>query len=226
MWLSLPKTKLSVYLREQLAHAFPDGRGPGARTSTRVVSDALDAAEHCFTRIAVKYFSRQGKSAFNHLNSDQYAMFLYWVSRFAFERGDEVFAEKAYCLNKMMHGVDVFYEVQLPNVFFFCHVTGAVLGKALYDEYLSVFQGVTVGGNHGIYPSLGKYVTLLGGCTVIGKCQIGTNTIIGAHTMIKDRDVADHRIVMGAETGIVEIPNNNERYLAIFHGRRRNARAL
>ena len=116
----------------------------------------------------------------------------------------------------MMHGLDVFYEVQLPKVFFFCHVIGTVLGRAQYSDYLSVFQGVTVGGNHGIYPMLGKYVTLLGGCTVIGKCQIGENTIIGANALIKDRDVADRRIALSQEAGVVEIPNNNARYLAIF----------
>ena len=216
MLLSIRKAKLSEYLKAQLDHAFPDGQGPGAKVAAGVVSDALDAAECCFSQIAVKYFSRRGQPAFNHLNSDQYAMFLYWVSRSAFEQGQEVFAEKAYCLNKMMHGLDVFYEVQLPKVFFFCHVIGTVLGKAQYSDYLSVFQGVTVGGNHGIYPMLGKYVTLLGGCTVIGKCQIGENTIIGANALIKDRDVADHRIALSQEAGVVEIPNNNARYLAIF----------
>src|SRR5438128_425066 len=143
MWSSLPKSKLSVYLRQHLAHAFPDGCGPNARTTILVVAGALDAAEYCFARIAVKYFSREGRPAFNHLNSDQYSMFLYWVSRLAFERGDKIFAEKAYCLNKMMHGLDVFYEVQLPKVFFVCHVIGTVLGRAQYSDYLSVFQGVT-----------------------------------------------------------------------------------
>src|SRR5437870_10014172 len=143
MLLSIRKAKLSEYLKAQLAHAFPDGRGPGAKATAGVVSDALDAAQHCFSRIAVKYFSKRGHPVFNHLNSDQYAMFLYWVSRIAFERGDEVFAEKAYCLNKMMHGLDVFYEVQLPKVFFLCHVLGTVLGRAQYSDYLSVFQGVT-----------------------------------------------------------------------------------
>src|SRR2546427_10619613 len=142
MLLSIRKAKLSEYLKAQLDHAFPDGQGPGAKVAAGVVSDALDAAECCFSHIAVKYFSRRGQPAFNHLNSDQYAMFLYWVSRSAFEQGQEVFAEKAYSLNKMMHGLDVFYEVQLPKVFFFCHVIGTVLGRAQYSDYLSVFQGV------------------------------------------------------------------------------------
>lgn len=216
MWTSLPKTKLSTYVRGQLVHAFPDGLDPDGRMAVRVVGDALDAAEHCFTRIAVKYFSRQGKPAFNHLNSDQYAMFLYWVSRFAFERGDEVFAEKAYCLNKMMHGVDVLYEIQLPRVFFFSHVVGTVLGRARYSDYLSVYQGVTVGGNEGIYPVLGEYVTLLTGATVIGKSQIGSHTIISAHTMVRDHDVGENRIVVGGNSVIVERPNTNVRYRATF----------
>jgi serine O-acetyltransferase len=216
MVLSLPRAKLVTYLKNQFAHAFPDGKGPGAKVISSVISDALDAAEHCFSRIAVKYFSRDGRPWFNHLNSDQYAMFLYWVSRFAHERKHTILAEKAYCLNKMMHGLDVFYEVQLPKVFFFCHMVGTVLGRASYGEYLTVFQGVTVGGNHGIYPVFDRHVTLLGGCSVVGKSQIGENTIIGANTMVKDQDVGPNQIVLGGDPKIHLRPNTNVRYRSIF----------
>ena len=46
----------------------------------------------------------------------------------------EDLASKAYCLNKALHAIDVFYEVELPEIFFLEHPLGTVLGRAKYSN--------------------------------------------------------------------------------------------
>jgi serine O-acetyltransferase len=86
---------------------------------------------------------------------------------------DFTLAKKIYLLNKALFCLDVFYEVELPPIFLFVHPVGTVLGRAKYSDYLVVYQRVGVGSNHGIYPTLGEYVTLHPGAMVLGNSQVG-----------------------------------------------------
>ena len=89
-------------------------------------------------------------------------------------------SDKLYALNKAMASVDLFYQVELPDIFTFDHPLGSVMGRASYSDYFTFSQGCTVGNNRGIYPRFGQSVFMLSDSKVIGDCEIGSNVIIGA----------------------------------------------
>src|SRR5437588_860224 len=78
--------------------------------------------------------------------------------------GDPRLAACVYGLNKALHGLDVFYEVELPTIFAFQHPVGTVLGRAHYSNYLLVYQRCTVGSTlSGESPTFEPGVVLFGG---------------------------------------------------------------
>jgi serine O-acetyltransferase len=120
------------------------------------------------------------------------------LSREVFLKSNDLtLAKKIYLLNKALFGLDVFYEVELPPIFLFVHPVGTVLGRAKYSDYLVVYQRVGVGSNHGIYPTLGEYVTLHPGAMVLGNSQVGNYCSIGAESLIIDKDIPDNSVYIG-----------------------------
>lgn len=111
--------------------------------------------------------------------------------------------DKVYALNRALNSVDMYYEVQLPDVFTFDHPLGSVMGRADYGDYFTFSQGCTVGNNHGIYPRFGQRVFMLSDSKVIGDCEIGDNVIIAAGTYVKDADIPGDSLVFGASPNLI-----------------------
>ena len=111
---------------------------------------------------------------------DQYAIFLYYLANTAFrEQPGHPIADKAYALNKALHALDAFYEVELPDVFAVQHPVGTVLGRASYSDYFICYHNCTVGANlDNDYPSFGRGIVMYGGSRVIGKTAVGDNTFV------------------------------------------------
>lgn len=116
-------------------------------------------------------------------------------------------ADKLYYLNKIMNGVEWYWNIDLPKHFICEHPVGTVLGKADYGDYLCVYQGVTVGANFRgeecIWPSIGNHVTLYANATVIGNSKIGNYVIIGANAFILNETVPDNSIVFGSSPDLL-----------------------
>lgn len=127
-------------------------------------------------------------------HSVQTSIFLYYLSNTAYRHGDFQLADSLYYLNKIMHGVDWFYEVELPDVFGAEHPVGSVLGRAEYGSRLFVHQNTTIGSSIGKFPQIAENVVLCANSCVLGKCRIGKYVIISAGTTIVNRDVPDHSI--------------------------------
>jgi serine O-acetyltransferase len=205
MELSLPKSNLVEYIFRQLDQFFPDGKMVNRQKVADCFDLVLDRVEYCFSAIHNRYFQQNGSTIFNHLNSDQYAMLLYILSNTLFREGqDRDLCDKLFCLNKLLNGIDAFYEVNLPNIFLFCHPLGTILGRAQYSEYFLVYQDCTVGtsreaekNNNSIYPFLGQYCALYKGAAVLGNCHIGNNCKIAAHSILIDQDLSDNSIYIG-----------------------------
>ncbi|MDJ0765535.1 MAG: serine acetyltransferase [Myxococcota bacterium] len=198
MLCSLPGDRLSEYVVRQLAHFFPDDHDLDANGFRAAVSAALTRTERCFSEIQLKYYRKDGTLFFNHLQSDQYAMFLYILSNQLWRTNPEdPLASKVYCLNKVLHSVDVLYDVVLPEVFVFFHPVGSVVGRATYGNYLVIYQNVTIGSNRGIFPSIGEGVALYTGATVVGSTTIGDNCQIAAHSVVVGDTIPDDSVVSG-----------------------------
>ncbi len=59
-----------------------------------------------------------------------------------------------------MNACDLFYEVDLPEIFMLDHPLGSVMGRAKFGNYFAFSQNCTVGNNNNIFPEIGEYVTM------------------------------------------------------------------
>lgn len=216
MKLSLPTADLAAYLARQVSNFFPD-REIGGGDYRPHVDSALQRVEHCFSAIRNKYFPGRSETYFNHRHTDQYAMFLYYVSNSVHRDGGEVeLAEKAYALNKALHGLDAFYEVELPAVFGFQHPVGTVLGRARYSDYFFVYQRCSTGAKDGVYPEIGEGVVMYGGSSIIGKCTIGRNVLLSAGALVMSEDVPDNSVVFGQSPTLTVKPTQRNVFSDFF----------
>lgn len=198
MILSLRKNDLLNYVIAQLNVFFPDKKPIRKNSITGFFGLALDRAEFCFSKINVKYFWKDNSVYFDHLHADQYAMFLYLLSRTLFQNNADIeVCNKLFQLNRYLHGIDVFYEVALPDIFLFVHPLGTVLGRAKYGNYFLVYQRCNVGSNKNVYPAFSDYVTLHPGAAVLGNCQVGKNCKIGTGSLLLDKDLEQDSIYIG-----------------------------
>jgi serine O-acetyltransferase len=198
MKLSLPQPELIQYVSRQLNMFFPDEKGITSKELNRHFDKALQRVEYCFSKVNTKYFFDGKHSIFNHLHADQYCMFLYFLSNTFFRENDNInISSKVYLLNKALHGLDAFYEVNLPDIFLVIHPLATVLGRGTYGDYFIVYQRCGVGSNHDVYPTMGKHVTMHPGSAVLGKCSIGNNCKIGAESLIIDAALEDNSLYIG-----------------------------
>lgn len=193
---SLEKKALFNYVCKQLNSFFPDNISVEDEIKN-VLDEVLKRLEYLFTHVKNKYYRQDDKIFFNHLNTDQYATFLYFLSNSIYQKyGDCAAAEKVYALNKALHSLDVFYAVKLPEIFIFSHCIGTVLGRAKYSNYLVIYQNCTVGGNPNlVYPKIGRGVVLFSGASVIGNSNIENNVTIGAKTTLINTDIKKDCVV-------------------------------
>ena len=200
---SLDNHSLTEYITAQINIFFPDKKIKTVLLYS-FVKQAIGRVEYCFSKINNKYFFDGKNIFFNHLHSDQYAIFLYFLSNTIWmEERDDILAGKAYYLNKVLHGLDAFYEIILPDVFLLVHPVGTILGRAKYDDFFVVYQRVTVGGNTDLeYPIFGKGVALYGESAVIGNCRIGDGCSISYGTIVMEKDIQSNMVVFGSNSDI------------------------
>lgn len=206
MKLTLGAQELSNYVARQVSGFFPDREVAGSEYRP-FVDMALERAEYCFREINNKYYPGHGTASFNHMHTDQYAMFLYLVANSVFRgKGDPSLAAKAYALNKALHGIDCFYEIELPEIFAFQHPVGTVLGRATYSNYLFVYQRCSTGAKDTIYPQLGEGVVMYGGSAVLGNCKVGNNVWLSAGALVMSQDIPDNSVVFGQSPNLTIKP--------------------
>lgn len=181
---------------------------------------AADRVGKCFTHIKNKYYQNIPRGEVcvpTHIA--QYTSFLYYLSNTIYHHLENQgyasdLCDRIYGLSKLFSSADLFYQVSLPDIIFFDHPQGAVIGRAQYGDYFSFGQGCTVGNNHGVYPVIGERVAMLSSSKIIGKCRIGRNTIISANTYIKDQDVPENSLVFGMSPNLSIV--ENEAYINEF----------
>lgn len=168
----------------------------------------------CLSKINNKYYTNIKNTGLNPLHSNSWTILLYKMSRYLFLNNKIETASKVYYLNKILHSVELYYEVELPKYFSLDHPLGSVIGRAKIGEYFSFSQGCTVGNNKGIYPVIGNNVAMMSNSKIIGESVVGNNCIISANTYIKDRKIPDNTIVFGRERGeLIFVPNKIKNHL-------------
>lgn len=176
----------------------------------KYIAEAVRRTYNCISKSTRKYLVKYSEDEipFSVFNTTQYAVFLYHMSRVAYEtdkNGEN--AEKFFCLNKILNSVDIFYAVELPSVWCGEHLLGSVLGRAKYSDYFFFYQGCTVGGSFKDgainYPEIGEHVIMFSNSKILGRSKIGNNVIISANTYIINEDIPDNCIVFGQSPDIV-----------------------
>jgi serine O-acetyltransferase len=195
---------LLAYLCRQLENFFPDDRLEAQRPQLqRQLQPALTRLEHCIA--AVRMWPH---GEFDHLHSSQYTTFLYYLANTLWQGGaDRALCNKLFGLNKALNGIDLFYEIEMPEVFFIGHSVGIVLAKAVYGNRLVLYQNCTVGKNHGDAPTLGEGVVMYPHSAIIGRCNVGSGSVIAQGVSVINRDTpSDCTVFQGADGALVFKP--------------------
>ncbi len=173
---------------------------------TRNIPLALSAIENNYKELPNRRLWNGEEVIFSPYMSVQWMNFLYRLSHSLYQNGGGTAADQVYYLNKIMHANDWFYAIDLPVHFHCEHPVGSVLGRAVYGDYLFVYQGTTIGGNRSngelAYPVLGNNVILYANATVLGNTHIGNNVLISAGTYLLNEKIPDNCIVFGQSPNI------------------------
>lgn len=198
MNISLKSSELLKYVVNQVNMFFPDDKRVVENEIKQFFDLALQRVEYCFAKINNKYYSQRGVTIFNHLNGDHYAIFLYYLSSTLYKNNfTRQICDKLFHLNRLLHGIDAFYEVELPDVFQLVHPLGTVLGRGKYSNYFIAYQRCGIGSNHDVFPVLSEYMTLRPGSSVIGNCHVGRNCEIAAGSLLLDKNLDDNTLYIG-----------------------------
>lgn len=194
---TLATPELTGYVGRLLATHLPDGVEPGYPLEPHVAA-SLERLEHCFAGIRRKYYTVDGSATFDHLNSDHMAMWLWFLGNEVWRAtGDTVVPTKLFYLNKILHGIDLYFSVAMPEIFLLVHPVGTVVGAAEYRDHLVIYQNCTIGSEGGRYPRFGDGAILYAHSTVIGDCTIGDDVVFAANSFVIDTDVPAGSIVVG-----------------------------
>jgi serine O-acetyltransferase len=209
------REQLLGYLQRQLENFFPDGQAGLRALLDARLDTALDRLAGCIG--AVRMWR---EDEFDVLHSSQYATFLYYLANTLHRSGaDRTLCNKLFFLNKALNGIDLFYEIEMPPVFFIGHSVGIVLAKASYGKHLVLYQNCTVGKNHGAAPTLGDGVVMYPHSAIIGSCQVRAGSVIAQGVSVIGRDTpGDCLVFQGPKGGLDFVKPKRDILSDIFRG--------
>jgi serine O-acetyltransferase len=198
MRTSLSRPDLEAYILRLIGSHLPDGYNCPNRALSSVFDSALDRVEYCFSHIHRKYYNEGTDFHFDHLNGDHMATLLYFFANSVWrDQQDVELATRLFYLNKILHALDLFYSVAMPDIFMLVHPVGTVLGNARYQDYLVIYQNCTVGAVTTTYPSFGIGTVLYSRSSILGDCKLGDDVIMAANSMVIDCEVPSSTVVVG-----------------------------
>lgn len=196
--LRMGSGQLAGYVTRQLQNLLPDGVDPASDLLGHM-DEALSRLNVCINAVRAWPLDR-----FDPLHSTQYCCFLYFLANSIWRRtGRTETPTRLFLLNKSLNGIDLFYEIEMPPVFFIGHSVGIVFAKATYGNYLVVYQNSTVGKNHGVGPILGNGVVMYPGTAIIGGCQVGDGTVLSQGVSLINTDSPGQCTVYAGPNGSV-----------------------
>lgn len=208
---TLPKTELGGAVFKQLESFFPSL----TEVEKQMIEDCLEVVipqcEYNFSHSENKYFStvKDGRriTRFDAFHSIQWMTLLYYLSHELYLRKSNL-CDKVYYLNKIMHSVDLFYAIELPQIWSAEHPLGTVMGRAKYSDGFFFYQGCTVGGTKDkdgniYYPVIEENVRMYSNSSILGNCHIGKGAQIGAGAIVKNQDVPAGSVVFGQSPKLI-----------------------
>jgi len=190
------RASLVDYTTRQCASIVPDGREDAFRKAVDAhLDEALDRLHVCINGCAPWRMDE-----FNVLQSSQHCIYLYYLGNTIFRRsGDTAAATRLFLMNKALNGIDMFYELALPEVFYIGHSVGIVLAKATYGNHLVLYQGVTVGRHKDQIPSIGDRVVLYPGSSVAGRAVVEADCVVSQGVRVINKRVPAGSMVFAGD---------------------------
>lgn len=203
---------LLTYLNTQLQHFFPDQQVDMLAIMERHIDETLMRLRHCIN--AVKMWR---VDEFDYLHSSQYCIFLYYLSNTIWKNEKQQrLCNKLFYLNKALNGIDLFYEIEMPDIFFIGHSVGIVLAKAHYSNYLVLYQNSTVGKNHGVAPHLGEGVIIYPNAAIIGDCRIANGSVIAQGVSVINKSTPGNCLCFQGEAGGLQFKQSERDFVSDF----------
>jgi len=113
-------------------------------------------------------------------------------------------------INVILFGVECSPKTKIGHGFFMPHSQGIVIGAIDIGNYVTIFQGVTLGAktfdlnfSSNLRPSIGNYVTIGAGAKILGGITLGDNSVVAANAVVL-RDVPKKHMVAGIPAQIVK----------------------
>jgi serine O-acetyltransferase len=210
MVISISEKNLYSLLVKQLSNLFFFSKKHDADDLDSAFPSTLKKLEKCFSNTTNIYYRKNNKTYFNPYHSSQYCIFLYYLSNMCSKSGAKDLADRIYFLNKALNAVDLYHEVNLPEVFYTDHPVGSVIGRASFSNHFSFTQNCTVGHNKGFSPHFGEHVHMYSGAKVIGKCSVADYCLISSGCCIKDTDIPCGSIVYGISPNLTIVQKDKE----------------
>ncbi|WP_158812039.1 hypothetical protein [Beijerinckia sp. L45] len=177
--------ELAHYTCAQIASFYPDGsRDDNYRAIRKSLAVALERLSVCTKKVV-----QWRLDEFDPMNSSQHSTFLYLLANTVWrDTASEAVPTKLFLLNKALHGIEMFFKIEMPPVFLLGHTVGIVLSNTTYGNYFAIFQNSTVGRLGNDRPTIGKGVLMFPNTSIVGRCNIGDNTTISQGTYVVNTD--------------------------------------
>jgi len=197
------RESLIDYTVAQCAHVVPDGRDAAFRATVDAHLDAaLERLHRCINACAPWRPDR-----FDVLQSSQHCIYLYYLAHTIWTRSGETAAPtRLFLMNKAFNGIDLFYEIAMPEAFYIGHSVGIVLAKATYGNHLVLYQNSTVGRHKDQIPVIGDRVVLYPNTAVIGRSVVESDGVVSQGTSVINRRVPAGQMAFRAEDGLAFKP--------------------
>lgn len=192
------RESLIAYTSAQCAAVVPDGREAAFRASIDAhLDEALERLHRCINACAPWRLDE-----FNVLQSSQHTIYLYLLGNTIWKRSGETEAPtRLFLMNKAFNGIDLFYEIAMPEVFYIGHSVGIVLAKATYGNYLVLYQNSTVGRHKDQIPVLGERVVLYPNTAVIGRSVVEDDAVVSQGVSVVNKRVPKGSIAFAGALG-------------------------
>lgn len=203
MLMQMSSLDLKAYVSRQLEYFFPDHYRFMGNDVDSAMKLALERTEYCFQHISRKSYCENNMAKFNYLHTDQYAVFLYYLSNSLYQISQNtVLCNKLFSLNKALNALCVMYDTRLPDIFYLGHATGTVISRATFGNYLVIAEQVHIGPINisSPCPTIGKGCSFLVGAKVFGG-TIGDNCTIGADVFLRMQNLSAQTTVFRDLTG-------------------------
>jgi len=139
---------------------------------------------------------------FNVLQSSQHTIYLYYLANTIWRRsGDTEAPTRLFLMNKAFNGIDLFYEIGMPEVFYIGHSVGIVLAKATYGNFLVLYQNVTVGRHKDQVPVIGDRVVLYPGSAVAAGSVVEDDVVVSQGVRVINKRVPRGMIAFAGAAG-------------------------